>query len=57
MQGGHGAEESTRDGEADSVQQVLWLVPDALGAAGVGEVSLAHVLHPSVEAECVPALV
>lgn len=57
MQGGHGTEDGTRHGEADSIQQVLGLVPDALGAAGVGKIGLAHILHPIVQAECVPALV
>lgn len=35
MQGGHRAEDGTRHGEAHSVQQVLGLVPDTLGAAGI----------------------
>lgn len=57
MQGRHSAKYGTRHGEAHSVQQVFRLIPDALGAAGVGQIGFAHVLHPSVEAERVPALV
>lgn len=57
MDGRHCAIESTRDGEAESLKEVLWPVPNTVRKSRIRDIGLVHILHATVKTNSMPALI